>query len=61
MKTWAMYVVAVVCAGGFCKAEDYRLEQRESVQRTLSGANAVDVNNVNGFIHITGDSAPASG
>src|SRR5579884_1267657 len=56
MKTWAICVLAVVCAGGFCKAEDYRLEQRESVQRTLSGANAVDVNNVNGFIHITGDS-----
>jgi len=48
--------MAVVCAAAVCRAEDYRLEQRETVQRTLSGATAVDANNVNGFIHVTGDS-----
>ena len=56
MKTWTMCLLAVVCAGTVCRAEDYRLEEREKVQRTLSGASTVDVNNVNGFIHVTGDS-----
>jgi hypothetical protein len=61
MKTWTMGLLAVVCAallcaGGICRAEDYRLEERERTQRTLSGATAVDVNNINGFIHVTGDS-----
>ena len=56
MKTWTMCLLAVVCAGVICRAEDYRLEERERTQKTLSGASVVDVNNVNGFIHVTGDS-----
>lgn len=55
MKTWTICILAVVCAGAVCRAEDYRLEERENIQRTLSGANELDVNNVNGFIHVTGD------
>jgi hypothetical protein len=56
MKTWTMCLLAVVCAGAVCRAEDYRLEEREKTERTLSGATALDVNNVNGFVHVTGDS-----
>jgi hypothetical protein len=51
-----MCLLAAVCAGAICRAEDYRLEERESIQRTLSGATAVDANNINGFVHVTGDS-----
>lgn len=56
MKTWTMCVLAVVCAGAVCRADDYRLEERERTQKTLSGATTVDVDNINGFIHVTGDS-----
>jgi hypothetical protein len=59
MKTRTMClpaVVCVLCAGAICRADDYRLEEREKTQRTVSGATALDVNNVNGFIHVTGDS-----
>jgi hypothetical protein len=56
MKTWVICALAAVSAAALCRADDYRLEEREKVQRTLSGATALDVDNVNGFIHVTGDS-----
>jgi hypothetical protein len=55
MKRGTICLLAVVCAAAVCRAEDYRLEEREKVQRTLSGATALNVDNVNGFIHVTGD------
>jgi hypothetical protein len=37
-------------------AYDYALENRETFQRNLSAATTLEVDNVNGFVHVTGDS-----
>ncbi len=54
-KLIAGATVALAMAAA-CAASDYSLEEREQFQRTLSGANTLDVDNINRFIHVTGDS-----
>lgn len=56
MAAGAMALVLAMCSAPVCAAGDYPLEQRETFQRSLSGANTLDVDNINGFVHVTGDS-----
>ena len=54
MRTTTISLSACVFAAGLLSA-NYKLEERETIHHTFSNDHTIDVDEVNGFINVTGD------